>query len=203
MPNTLIREGYLDSDRVSSLCDFDDRVFFRLLLAADDAGRTDGRVDKLRSALFPTREVVRGVDVEKAIDRLVAAGLLIRWEWDGKPVIQVMRWQRRSGAQFSKFPDRFGSFRIAWAAIETRDGNRAFALTSLPEGMRSLCQPIDNPFDGVSQKVTETETDTQTDTQTLSPQTPRKRGARESATRKVQEALKKKGVTPCNPARRS
>jgi hypothetical protein len=35
MPNTLIREGYLDSDRVSALSDFDDRVFFRVLLAAD------------------------------------------------------------------------------------------------------------------------------------------------------------------------
>lgn len=167
MPNTLIREGYLDSDRVSALSDFDDRVFFRVLLAADDAGRTDGRVDKLRSALFPTRENVRSVDIEKAVARLISAGLLSRWEWDGKPFIQVMRWQRRSGAQYSKFPGPDGSFRIAWVEIETRDGKQAFSSTSL-NGSATHRKPIDNPSEGVVGKSTETETETETKAQSVS-----------------------------------
>lgn len=161
MPNTLIREGYLDSDRVSALSDFDDRVFFRVLLAADDAGRTDGRTDKLRSALFPTRENVRSVDVEKAVSRLMSAGLLDRWEWESKPVIQVMRWQRRSGAQYSKFPGPDGSFRISWVEVETRDGKQAFSASSL-SGSATHRKPIDNPLGGVSEKSPDTNTETET-----------------------------------------
>jgi hypothetical protein len=163
MPNTLIREGYLDSDKVSALSDFDDRVFFRLLLAADDAGRTDGRPDKLRSALFPTRETVRSADIVKALERLLAAGLITRWEWDSKPVIQIMRWQRRSGAQFSKFPDVEGAFKIVWVQVETRDGAQAFSSTSLQKGCARVHEPIGNPFVGVSEKPTETKTKSKTE----------------------------------------
>lgn len=166
MPNTLIREGYLDSDKVSALADFDDRVFFRILIAADDAGRTDGRADKLRSVLFPTRENVRGADIEKSVSRLIQAGLLSRWAWDGKPVVQVMRWQRRSGAQFSKYPDSAGVFKISWTEVETRDGKHAFSSTSLPMGCASVQQPIDNPFDPLSGKPTYTNTNTKTETYT-------------------------------------
>ena len=165
MPNTLIREGYLDSDRVSALSDFDDRVFFRILLAADDAGRTDGRADRLRSILFPTRDTVRSSDVEKAVGRLCDAGLVTRWTWETKPVVQVMRWQRRSGTLHSKFPGPDGSFKISWATVETKDGKQSFSVTSLSSQNRGVAQPIDNPFGGVSPKPTYTDTDTKTDTE--------------------------------------
>lgn len=164
MPNTLIREGYLDSDRVSALSDLEDRVFFRILLAADDAGRTDGRADKLRSSLFPTRDSVRSTTVRDVVARLIAAGLLREWQWDGKPVLQVLRWQRRSGAQYSRFPDWDGQFRIAWMEVETRDGKQSFCSTSLPNPSATHRQPIANSFEGVFEKSPYTETETETDT---------------------------------------
>lgn len=156
MPNTLIRAGYLDSDRISALSDFDDRVFFRLLLIADDAGRTDGRADKLRSALFPTRQNVRVNDIEKSIASIIQASLVTRWEVEGKPVIQILRWQRRSGAQYSKYPDPQGRFHIEWIDRESPDGKISFCSTSILNPSSGVQQPIANPsptHQGGQQKI--------------------------------------------------
>jgi hypothetical protein len=170
MPNTLIREGYIDSDRVSGLTDFQDRVFFRMLLIADDAGRTDGRVEKLRSVLFPTRESVRIGDIKNAIEALEQKQLIRSWKWEDKAVIQVCRWQRRSNAQYSRYPDPSGAFEIKWDSRETRDGKVSFCSTSIQMGSLTHQEPIANPSSTTSFTSADTDTDTKTDTVYVPPQ---------------------------------
>lgn len=137
MPNRLIREGFLDSEAINSLGDAAECFFHRLMLAADDAGRMDGRVEILRARLFPLDTSRRASDVEKTLAACVKQGLVIPYEWRGQRFLQVAKWQRCSPCVTSKYPWRDGSFRIDYRKVETRDGEKDFAATSIANAIPS------------------------------------------------------------------
>ena len=134
MPNRLIRSGYLDSDRTNSLSDWADRVFFRLLLAADDAGRYDARLDIMRSRLLPLVSR-RTNEYALALAEITERALAYEYEVEGKRYVQLMRVQRCGPSRVSKFPDWKGNFEIEYVKRQTPDGTKEFVLASLPEGM--------------------------------------------------------------------
>lgn len=138
MPNRLIREGFLDSESINSLGDAAECFFHRLMLAADDAGRMDGRVEILRARLFPLDISRRASDVEKTLAACVKQGLVIPYEWKGQRFLQVSKWQRCSPCVTSKYPWRDGSFRIDYRKVETRDGEKDFVVTSIAIGIPCL-----------------------------------------------------------------
>lgn len=131
MPNRVLREGFLDSEAIHALSDAAECFFHRLLLAADDAGRMDGRVEILRARLFPLDLSRRASDVEKTLSECVKQGLVIPYEWKGQRFLQIAKWQRCSPCVTSKFPWRDGSFRIVYVKLDTRDGEKDFASTSV------------------------------------------------------------------------
>jgi len=133
MPNTLIRSGYLDSDRTCLLSDAADRFYFRSHLACDDAGRLDGRPGVLVSELFKAQNRARftAPKAEKCIAECVAHGLYHPYVWDGKPYLQITRYHRRSPSTRSKYPWVDGSYTIEYERVETRDGSKEFVKTSL------------------------------------------------------------------------
>lgn len=146
MPNRLIRDGFLDSEAIHALSDAAECFFHRLLLAADDAGRMDGRVEILRARLFPLDLSRRASDVEKTLNECIAQGLVIPYEWDGKRCLQISRWQKCSPSLTSKYPDQCGAFKIAFSRIETRDGEKDFVTSSLSgNGGVNGGEPIRNP----------------------------------------------------------
>ena len=105
MPNRIIREGILTSDRVDQL-DPPAEVFYRRLLSkVDDYGRYDARLSVLRASLFPLRiDRVREADCSRWIAACEKAGLIVLYVHDGKPYLEVANtgWTARSA---SKFPD--------------------------------------------------------------------------------------------------
>lgn len=131
MPNRLIREGFLDSEAIHALSDAAECFFHRLMLTADDAGRMDGRVEILRARLFPLDISRRASDVEKTLSECVANGLVIPYERKGQRFLQIAKWQRCSPCVTSKYPWVDGSFRIEYLKVETRDGEKDFAATSI------------------------------------------------------------------------
>lgn len=135
MPNRLIREGFLDSEPVNKLTDPAECFFHRLMLAADDAGRMDGRVDILRSRLFPLDLGRRASDVEKQLEETVKEGLVIPYTWDSRPFLQCSKWQRCSPCATSKFPWKDGSHAILYVKRDTRDGLKEFVSSSLLDGI--------------------------------------------------------------------
>ena len=162
MPNRLIREGFLDSEAVHALSDAAECFYHRLLLAADDAGRIDGRVEMLRARLFPLDSSRRASDVEKALSECQQQGLVYPYKWDGRPFLQLTKWQRCSPCVTSKFPWSDGSHKIAYEKRETRDGEKEFVKTSLShpdaisipsprdtDGSRPLMPPMSGDGDGV------------------------------------------------------
>lgn len=131
MPNRIIRSGFLDSEAIDKLTDAAECFYHRLLLAADDAGRIDGRLEVLRARLFPLDSSRRVSDVEKLLRECTGQSLVVAYVWGGKPFLQVTRWQRCGNATTSKCPDRAGSHRIEYVQRDTADGLKDFVTSSL------------------------------------------------------------------------
>lgn len=131
MPNRLVRVGLLTSARVNRLSDAAECLYHRLLLVVDDAGRTEGALEVVRSRCFPLGN--RSLQhVGKALQECIDAGLLAAYECRGTPYLQVLRWHRCGNATRSKYPWMDGSYRILYVTLETPDGAREFVATSIP-----------------------------------------------------------------------
>lgn len=103
MPNRIVREGILSSDRVDQL-DAPAEVFYRRLMSkVDDHGLYDARPSMLRASLYPLRvDRVREADISRWIAACEKAGLLALYVNAGKPYLQMLdtRWQARSEAKY-------------------------------------------------------------------------------------------------------
>lgn len=94
MPNRVIKESIKRSPQIDTLTWFEEVVFYRLIVTADDYGCIDGRPVLIKNELFPTRENVTRKSVEDAITKLVAVGLLYQYEVDGKPYLAFPTWEK-------------------------------------------------------------------------------------------------------------
>jgi hypothetical protein len=104
MPNRIIREGWLESERINQLDANAERFFLRLCLRADDFGRYHANPLLLRSNLFPLREDVRSTDIPRWLAACEKAGLLRCYEVTGTRYLEVTKFNQRMRAAVSKFP---------------------------------------------------------------------------------------------------
>jgi hypothetical protein len=104
MPNRILREGILDSDKVERLS-FHAEVFYRRLMSVvDDFGLYDARTMVLRSRLFPLRvDRVTDGEIEEWLRECVAVGLIETYEVDGRKYLQYMNLGEPRAVK-SKFP---------------------------------------------------------------------------------------------------
>ena len=105
MPNRIIKESICTSDNIDQLSAFQETVFFRLIVNCDDYGRMDARPKILASKLFPLKDI-RVSQMEEALRALTSAELVILYEVDGKPFLQMKTWERHQQirAKKSKYP---------------------------------------------------------------------------------------------------
>jgi len=164
MPNRIVRVGFLDSEAIHALSDAAECFYHRLMLAVDDAGRFDARIEILRSILFPLDSGRRRGDVENHLRECVGVSLVYTYEWNKKPFLQLTRWQRCGKAVQSRFPDRDGGYAINYVELETRDGRKEFVASSLP--MDPMPMPCPPHADGVERQIKKTNTGTYTNTET-------------------------------------
>lgn len=171
MPNRTVREGFLDSEGINNLTESAECFYHRLLLAADDAGRYDGRPDVIRSKLYPVASRKVSVqDIDKAIRECVGQSLLLTYEYLGKPLLQVTKWARCSNSMNSRYPDRNGQFRIEFVLLETRDGKKEYIASSVEHIKTPINIPSASHGDGIGiVHYTNTETSTKTGTETVLP----------------------------------
>ncbi len=106
MPNRMIRESLLSSEKFNSLGWFEQSTYIRLILLADDYGRLDGREMIIKSYGFPIDDKVTKSAISKAISALVKVGLLQRYEVNDKPYLLFPNWERyqRLRSKNSKCP---------------------------------------------------------------------------------------------------
>ncbi|MEG1562862.1 MAG: hypothetical protein RR365_03925 [Bacteroides sp.] len=106
MPNRIIKESICSSDDMASLSWFEQALFIRLIVTADDYGRMDARASIIRGKLFPLDDV-RTEGIDKALSTLSAAGMIILYTVGGKPYLQLTAWAKHQSpprAKVSKYP---------------------------------------------------------------------------------------------------
>ena len=104
MPNRIIRENILTSDRVDALS-YEAEVFYRRLMSVvDDYGRFDGRLSIIRARLYPLRlDKVKDILISKWMDECVKAGVIVAYQVNKSPYIELLRFGQKIRAE-SKWP---------------------------------------------------------------------------------------------------
>jgi len=103
MPNRLLKEGIVDSDRINSLSAQAEVFFYRLLVVSDDFGCMDARTSILRARCFPLRDNVSSDHINKWIAELLEQKLLISYTCEGQPYVQILKWEQRVRSK-GKYP---------------------------------------------------------------------------------------------------
>lgn len=132
MPNRVIKESIKRSEQIDSPTWFEEVVFYRLIVTADDYGCLDGRTVLLKNELFPSRDDVTKKAVSDAIRKLTSVGLLCEYTVSGKPYLFFPTWEKhqRVRNKHRKFP----------APPDDMD------LTANCCQMTADCQPESNPI---------------------------------------------------------
>lgn len=105
MPNRIIKESICRSEEIDSLSWFEEVLFYRLIVICDDFGRYDGRPKIIKGSCFPLKDVTEK-DIDKALGKLSAVGLVRVYETQGRPYLQLVTWadHQRIRNQKSKYP---------------------------------------------------------------------------------------------------
>lgn len=145
MPNRIIREGFLTSDKVDKLSWVEECFYHRLLLAVDDYGRYHADPPLLIGKIMP-RKIgnVSNQDIEKWLTACVTAGLVRVYGVEGKRYLEVLQFDQRTRAKKSKFP--------------APDEEKTDACLTNDSHVSDTCQSRD----GHTLAYTETETNTET-----------------------------------------
>lgn len=148
MPTRYLKPGIRDSELIDALSPMAEILFYRLLVTVDDFGRFDASPSMLKSHCFPIRDKTTPKNCQEALQELAEVGLVLAYTFEGKPFLQVQRWDNVPRSKESKFP----AFSDSCVQMYTSVRNPP---TVLP--------------------VTETVTETKTVTGTETVKTPRKR----------------------------
>lgn len=79
-------------------------LFYRLLVTVDDFGRFDARPAMIKSQCFPIKEKTTPKHCEDALKELCESGLVMVYVVDGKPYVQILKWDNVPRSKESKFP---------------------------------------------------------------------------------------------------
>lgn len=109
MPNRIIRDGILTSERVNELGALEEVFYRRLMSVVDDHGRFYGNHALIRAACYPLKlDKVSDSDIGKWLQVTEKAGLVRQYlATDGKRYIQLIDFGQRIQAK-SKFPEPDG-----------------------------------------------------------------------------------------------
>lgn len=107
MPNRIIKESALDSEDLSALSNGGERLFWRLIVVADDFGRFDGAPQVVKARCFPRLiDKLRTSEIEVWMKELEPK--LVRfYVVNGRPYGCFLNWlkHQQQRAKVSKFPE--------------------------------------------------------------------------------------------------
>ena len=158
MPNRILHESIKYCPKMEQLNWFEEVVYHRLTVTVDDYGCLDGRIVLLKNTLFPTREDISKDDIARAIEHMVALGLLRAYEAGGMPYLHFPAWEeeQRVRNKRRKFPAPPEAARdeeeplAAEDSLSAADGGALFAgekhLTASCCQLTAGCPPESNPY---------------------------------------------------------
>ena len=101
MGNRIIKESICISDDIDSLSWFEEVLFYRLMVKADDYGIYDGRGKVIKGQCFALKDITVK-DVERGLEKLSAVGLVRRYTVGGHPYLQLTGWSKHQQTRNSK-----------------------------------------------------------------------------------------------------
>lgn len=106
MPNRIIKESIRTSKSVNSLSDFQFRLWLYLITYVDDFGRGSADPDIIKGFVFPKRKSVTEQQIQRTLDELATAGMIILYKVDGESFLYFPNWDKHQRIQTkrSKFP---------------------------------------------------------------------------------------------------
>ena len=105
MPNRIVREGILTSERVNALSPNAEVFYRRLMSVVDDFGRFSANPTLLRAACYPLQlEVVKEVSIKKHLAECVDAGLIVLFTVAAKTFLELQDFRQQVRARESKYP---------------------------------------------------------------------------------------------------
>ena len=154
MPNRILHESIKYCPKMEQLNWFEEVVYHRLTVSVDDYGCLDGRIVLLKNTLFPTREDISKDDIARAIEHMVALGLLRAYEAGGMPYLHFPAWEeeqrvRNKRRKFPAPPDEEEPL-AAEDSLSAADGGALFAgekhSTASCCQLTAGCPPESNPY---------------------------------------------------------
>ena len=154
MPNRILHESIKYCPKMEQLNWFEEVVYHRLTVSVDDYGCLDGRIVLLKNTLFPTREDISKDDIARAIEHMVALGLLRAYEAGGMPYLCFPAWEeeqrvRNKRRKFPAPPDEEEPL-AAEDSLSAADGGALFAgekhSTASCCQLTAGCPPESNPY---------------------------------------------------------
>jgi hypothetical protein len=103
MPTRYLKPGVRDSEAIDSLSPTAETLFYRLLVTVDDFGRYDGRPAMVKAHCFPVKDMT-AAKCAALLDELNSSGLVHIYAVDGKPYVQMCKWDNIPRAKESKYP---------------------------------------------------------------------------------------------------
>jgi len=95
MPNRIIKESICTSDNLNNLSLEEEVFFYRLLVHCDDYGLMDARPAILRAKCFPLKvDKIKLSQIEKWLHSLVKNQLIALYEYDGRPYLKMLSWEK-------------------------------------------------------------------------------------------------------------
>lgn len=93
MPNRIIKESICTSESLEKLSWFEQVLFFRLIVLADDYGCYDGRTAIIKGHGFPLSSVTEK-QIADGLSKLGTAGIVNLYTVGGRPYLQLESWSK-------------------------------------------------------------------------------------------------------------
>lgn len=109
VPNRILREGILTSERVGGLSVHAEVFYRRLMSVVDDFGRYYAKPMTLRAACYPTKiDKVKDADIEAWMEECAAQNLVRMYSVAETRFIELLDFRQQIRAKKSKYPDPVG-----------------------------------------------------------------------------------------------
>lgn len=105
MPNRIVREGILTSERVNSLSPNAELFYRRLMSVVDDFGRFTANPTLLRASCYPLKlDSVKEDSISKHLAECVGARLIVLFTVADKAYLEMQDFRQQVRAKESKYP---------------------------------------------------------------------------------------------------
>lgn len=106
LPNRILREGILESERIDKIGPMAELFYRRLMSVADDFGRYSCAVRVLLSRCFPSRPDWANEDlIYQSLDECDQAGLITIYQVGTHIFLEISGFNQQVRAKYSKYPD--------------------------------------------------------------------------------------------------